>query len=65
MAMKKLTAAVPDNNNNPTDKRIEFHIDEDLLEMKFEDRFYFQNEDMNFLSQVIIDGKIYVDVRSS
>lgn len=61
--MIKLMGSAPDSNNEPTDEKIEFEIHEDLIEMICDGKYYFQREEDGFLSEIIIDGKLYVDLR--
>ena len=63
MIMIKLTGAVPDIHNNPTDERVEFQLHEDLIEMIYDGKYYFQIEDEGYQSVIFIDGKTFVDIR--
>lgn len=63
--MIKLTGAVPDNKNQPTDKRIEFEIHEDLVEMIIDGKYYFKSDSEVYYSMLYIDNTTYVDIRKA
>lgn len=65
MGMMRVKAFLIGSDLKATEEVIEFQLDDDLVEMVYNEKFYFEKDDRGFLSEIVIDGKVYVDIQRS